>query len=57
MTFTRLDPDTGLLVECGSRTVVCTTVGCGNRGVPIEVADDPDGVVICGPCGTTLAHH
>ncbi|AYD86263.1 hypothetical protein JTF60_gp17 [Microbacterium phage Efeko] len=50
-TFLRIDPETGQLIECGSRTVVCETAGCENVGISIEVADDPNGAVVCGPCG------
>lgn len=50
MTFSRIDPATDELIECGAKTVHCTTPGCINEGVGIEVADDPDGAVQCGPC-------
>jgi len=50
----RFDRDVGEFVPCGSRTVVCKTEGCFNFGLPIEVADDPHGL-LCGPCGALLA--
>lgn len=38
------------------RTVVCSTSGCENEGVAIEVPDaPPEGdLVQCGPCGAIL---
>jgi len=54
MTFYRYDPDTDSLVECDPKTVVCTTTGCENEGIPIQVADDPNATVVCGPCGNQI---
>lgn len=54
MRYTAFDPNTGEPYEVGGKTVTCTTEGCFNEGVPIEVPDDPNGVVICGPCGNQI---
>lgn len=56
MSWQRIDPETGELIECGSRTVTCDTPGCENAGRPIEVADDPHAGVSCGPCGRWIIH-
>jgi ribosomal protein S27E len=52
--FYKLDPESQQYIECGSVVVTCSTEDCWNQGVGIEVADDPNGYVICGPCGQTL---
>lgn len=51
MTYMAIDPETGTQYEVGGKTVTCTTHGCFNEGIPIEVPDDPNAIVICGPCG------
>jgi hypothetical protein len=54
-TFTILvDFETGETREVGGKFVACRTVDCMNQGVDIEVPDDPNGVVICGPCGQQI---
>lgn len=49
--WTRYDPELNAFVPCGGRTVACAMAGCENEGVGIEVADDPNGAVLCGACG------
>lgn len=36
------------------KIVTCTTAGCRNEGVPIEVPYDPDSTVVCGVCGEPI---
>ena len=40
-----------------SYIATCTTVGCENADIPIQVtADATDPTVICGPCGQPITN-
>ena len=36
-------------------TVTCHTEGCENCNIPIVIDCDPDGIVMCGPCGNLIS--
>ena len=36
------------------KTVTCSTTDCRNEGVPIDVPNNPDSLVICGACGEPI---